>query len=103
MPRTLPTTIAEYRALESEADFQTWVVGTARRHHWMVAHLRDSRGQDAVGLPDLIMARDGVVLLAEIKSMTGRVQVDQKPWLAASGNHIWRPSMRAEIEAVLRG
>lgn len=88
---------------ETEADFQTWVVDYARRHGWLVAHLRDSRGQDAVGLPDLIMARRGLVILAELKSMAGKVdEKKQGPWLEASGSHLWRPSDRARIEAMLR-
>lgn len=86
---------------ESEADFQSWVVDYARLRGWLVAHARDSRRQDLRGLPDLIMARNGLVILAEIKSMAGKVRKAQEPWLAASGSHLWRPSDRAKIEAML--
>lgn len=100
-----PTTIEQYRALESEADFQSWVVGTAKLRGWMVGHLRDARTQDDVtglkGLPDLVLARGGLVILAELKSENGEIRKSQKPWLEASGNHVWRPSMRAKIEAML--
>jgi hypothetical protein len=99
---TAPTTAREALLYaESEADFQSWVVDYARIRGWLCAHLRDSRRQDAVGLPDLILARNGLVILAELKSMTGAVKDKQKPWLAASGNHLWRPCDRAAVEAVL--
>ncbi len=96
-----PTTTAEYRDLMSEADWQTWVVNTARARGWLVAHLRDSRGQDANGLPDLVLARGGLVILAELKTEAGKVRESQKPWLEASGNHVWRPSDRAKVERIL--
>jgi hypothetical protein len=96
-----PTTTAEYRTLESEAAFQTWVIAYARQQGWLVAHLRDSRGQDATGLPDLVLARRGLVVLAELKTETGKTTPTQDAWLAASGNHLWRPSMRDKIAAML--
>ncbi len=98
------TTLTAREALwrrESEADFQSWVVDYARRHGWLVAHMRDSRRQDVAGLPDLIMARGGEVLLAEVKTMTGKIRTKQIPWMAASGNHLWRPCDRAKIEDLL--
>ena len=97
-----PTTTTEYRLHESEADFQSWVVAYARSRSWLVAHLRDSRGQDADGLCDLIMARAGVVHLIELKSETGKTTPRQDVWLAASENHLFRPSQRAEVEALLQ-
>lgn len=96
-----PTTTTEYRLHESEADFQSWVVAYARTRSWLVAHLRDSRGQDTDGLPDLILARDGMVILAELKSETGHLRPAQVSWLLASGGNLWRPSDRAKIERML--
>src|ERR1044071_2787109 len=101
MTRRDPVTTADYRDLMSETDWQTWVVSTARARGWLVAHLRDSRGQDANGLPDLVLARGGLVILAELKTERGAIRESQRPWLAASGNHVWRPSDRARVEAVL--
>jgi hypothetical protein len=94
-----PTTTAEFA--ESEKDFQTWVVDYARLRGWLVAHIYDSRGQDATGLPDLVLARAGVVVLAELKTETGSPSPSQDAWLAASGGHLWRPSMRDKIAAML--
>ncbi len=99
--KKLPTTTAEYRAAESEASFQKWVINTARDCGWMVAHVSDSRKQDTTGLPDLVLARNGLVILAELKTEKGGVRKEQEPWLEASGGHLWRPSMRAEIAAAL--
>jgi len=96
-----PTTTAEFRLLESEAAFQSWVIAEAKRHGWLVAHVTDSRRQDTTGLPDMVLARNGLVILAELKTETGGVRDEQKEWLAASGNHLWRPSMRAKISAML--
>ncbi len=95
--KKLPTTTAEYRALEGEASFQKWVVKTARDCGWLTAHVRDSREQNVTGLPDIVMARAGRVILAELKSETGKTTPAQDVWLAASGSHLWRPSMREQI------
>ena len=101
MKRKDPTTTEEFRLLESEAAFQSWVVDYARAHSWLVAHVTDSRRQDTTGLPDLVLARGGLVILAELKSETGKVRPEQEAWLAASGNHLWRPSDRQKITAML--
>ncbi len=95
--KKLPTTTAEYRAAESEASFQKWVINTARDNGWLVAHVSDSRKQDTTGLCDLVLARGGLVILAELKSETGGVRGAQVAWLQASGYHLWRPSMREQI------
>lgn len=100
--RRQPTTTADVRRLEPEAAFQTWVIDYARLRGWKVAHVTDSRMQDTDGLPDLILARRGLVILAELKSETGGVRPKQREWLEASGNHLWRPSDRPRIEVMLR-
>jgi hypothetical protein len=86
---------------ESEADFQSWVIDFARAHGWLVAHVNDSRRQNVSGLPDLVMARAGVIILAECKTMGGSVRQSQIPWLEASGWHLWRPSHREVIMEIL--
>ncbi len=98
-----PTTTAQYRALEPEAAFQSWVMDYARARRWLVAHMTDSRRQDATGLPDLIMARGGVVILAELKTARGAARAAQSAWLMAAGEHgyLWRPSDRDFIIELL--
>jgi hypothetical protein len=46
------------------------------------------------GCPDIIAARRGKVLLAELKSATGKTTSQQDAWLTAAGDHarLWRPS-----------
>lgn len=67
------------------------VTHCARLYGWHVAHLRDSRTSNAVGLPDLVLARDGQVLLRELKNERAKVTDDQAAWLYASGGKVWRP------------
>jgi len=45
-------------------------------------------------VPDLILARRGVVILAELKSDKGRLTLEQIAWQRAIGEHhrLWRPS-----------
>lgn len=111
----------------TEAEFQRTVIDYAKLRGWQVHHTRPSISggrwttaiQGDAGFPDLCMARDGVVVLAELKSEKGRVSKDQKRWLHAldarrSGNAVrpsfsgefgaflWRPSDWDEIEEVLK-
>lgn len=85
----------------TEAEWLTRVVDTARIHGWHAHHARPARTargyrtalQGDRGAPDLLLARDGVVLLAELKTDTGRLGPGQRDWLDACGDHarLWRP------------
>lgn len=96
----------------SEADWQRRVMDAAKQFGWRRVHVRASqisgRWQTAYdgdpGLPDLILARDGVVLLAELKSEKGSFRPGQREWLAAAGDagFLWRPSNWPEVVEVLR-
>jgi hypothetical protein len=46
------------------------------------------------GVPDLVLARAGTVLLAELKAASGRVTAEQWAWLEAAGpcGRLWRPA-----------
>jgi hypothetical protein len=102
------------RPLElSEAAFQTRVMEYAQWRGWKVVHYRPSTlksGRHATalsgdkGAPDLILAKDGRVILAELKRDSGRPSAEQKQWLDALGSHgrLWRPRDWAEIEQALR-
>lgn len=105
-PRRLPLTL-------SEADFQRTVIDLAIISGWRVCHQRPAqtaRGwrtavEGHAGLPDLILARDGVVLLAELKRQRQNPTPDQKAWLAAAGSRgrLWRPQDWPEIVSTLTG
>ena len=85
----------------SEAAFQQRVIDWAHVRHWHVWHARPAHtqtgwctpGQGDSGLPDLILARHGTVLLAELKTDKGRATREQLGWLTAAGPHgyLWRP------------
>lgn len=87
----------------TEAELQTMVIRTAGLYGWRCHHSRAAQNRNGkwstalqgdIGLPDLVLARDGQVLLVELKSGTGKPTADQDLWLEAAGNHgrLWRPS-----------
>jgi hypothetical protein len=87
----------------TEAQLQQRVLDLAKHCHWMVVHIRAtevSKGRWSVpytgdlGLPDLILCKNGRVILAELKSASGKTTPQQDAWLTAAGDHarLWRPS-----------
>lgn len=87
----------------SEGEFQDAVIEAAHLNGWLVYHARAVRlasgrwgvpMQGDAGLPDLVLARGGVVLLRELKTDTGDVEPQQERWLQAAGSFakVWRPS-----------
>lgn len=112
---------------ESEAGFQGWVLDLARTYGWLIYHARPAKVRDGQwatpmtgnpGFPDLVLARGGRVIFAELKKQAGRVEPDQQQWLdelqgdvdvvhAGPGCrvhevYVWRPDDRAWIQEVLR-
>jgi VRR-NUC domain len=102
----------------TEAELQEAVIGLAHLLKWRAVHFRPAMNAagnwrtpvaaDGKGFPDLVLCRDRVMFV-ELKSMTGRLSVDQQDWLhalAQSGAecHIWRPDdwTQGRIERVLR-
>lgn len=95
----------------SEAAFTGRVIGIAKTYGWRVAHFRPARTQKGwrtpmegdIGVPDLILARDGDVLLAELKTNSGVLLPDQQAWLDHLGPHgcVWRPRDHGHILARL--
>lgn len=97
----------------SEADFQQRVLDWAQRRHWRVAHVRAAQVRNGrwatpvtgdPGFPDLVLARAGVVLLAELKSEDGKLRPGQEEWLDAVDTHgrLWKPSHWDTIMEELR-
>lgn len=85
-----------------EADFQRRLIDAARLAGFRVAHFRPALTrsgrwatpmQGDKGFPDLVLAKDGRVLVAELKTDIGRTTPEQREWLAALGGHgrLWRP------------
>lgn len=87
---------------ETEAAFTTRVIQTARLHGWKVTHFRPARTaagyrtavQGDIGFPDLVLARRGVVIVAELKTARGKPTDEQEVWLAELGDLavLWRPA-----------
>lgn len=96
----------------SEQEFQDAVIEAAHLSGWLVYHARAVRlasgrwgvpMQGDPGLPDLVLARRGVVLLRELKTDSGDVEPQQERWLQAAGAFagVWRPSDWPRIIAEL--
>jgi hypothetical protein len=91
----------------TEADLQRAIIRVAHLHGWLVHHDRPTTGRDGrtrtsiegdAGFPDLVLARDGVVLIVECKSAHGRYEPGQRDWLDATGGMTIRP---ADLDRVL--
>jgi hypothetical protein len=101
----------------SEKGFQVWVTDLATRLGWTWVHIPTVRVANGgrtyhattyeghPGLPDLILARDGKVLLVELKRHNGKTTPAQDRWLREAGGHarLWRPKDAPAIYAELRG
>lgn len=104
----------------SEAELQAAAIDLARLLRYRVAHFRPALSRDGrwrtpvaadgAGFPDLVLARRGRLIFAELKSTKGRVSTAQCEWLRVLrtvpcvGVHVWRPEdwTSGAIEAVLR-
>src|SRR6266545_1968611 len=95
----------------SEAQFQQRMFDLARLTGWHCVHYRAAwqggKWRTPMigdkGCPDLILARRGVVILAELKTESGRLSPEQTAWRSALGEHarLWRPSDWDAIAAEL--
>ncbi len=93
----------------TEAEFQTLVIDYAHLMKWRVAHFRPAQTgkgwrtamEGDPGFPDLVLARDGVVILAELKSEKGQLSASQLQWSIVADALVWRPSDWPEIQKLL--
>lgn len=67
----------------SEVELQRNAIELAERLGYLVAHVRDSRGQKVTGLPDLIICGHGRLYFWELKTQNGRVTGLQRMWIEA--------------------
>lgn len=89
----------------SEREWQAQVVDLAHLLGWRSWHVLDSRGTSP-GWPDLALVRPPRLVLAELKTETGRVRPEQAATLEllrACGQeaYLWRPSDWSEVQRVL--
>ncbi len=93
-----------------EKHFMADVIREAKRCGWLVYHTHNSRRSQA-GFPDLVMIRGCRMIVAELKTETGKTSPQQDDWLLAFNSvaytsdnlevHVWTPSMWPEIERTL--
>ena len=104
-------TPAAYRNSMSEEQLGDTIIGLAKLRGWRIVHFRPARTergwrtlmQGDTGFPDLVMARAGQVIFAELKSAKGRLRPDQEAWISALGNcYIWRPADLDSIKDILK-
>lgn len=82
----------------------------AKLRGWRIVHIRNVKVngiytvpyEGDTGLPDLILARAGRVVLAELKSERGRPTPAQQSWVDAAHGFVWRPSSWPLIVEELR-
>lgn len=97
---------AEIRERWTEKEFTANVIDAAHYYGWRVAHFRTietwTHGRrrwmtpvqgDGAGFPDLILARDGVVLAVELKVGKNKASLEQLAWLQVLRlpGGVWRP------------
>ena len=90
----------------SEKEFQSAVIALAKQNGWIVHHHFDSRRSEP-GWPDLVLIRDGRLLIRELKTEIGEESPEQIVWLAALRScgvdaETWRPSQWGTIAEILK-
>ncbi len=106
----------------SEDELKLTIIHAANVFGWHVHHDRPARGgngkwathiQGDAGFPDLVLARAGRVIFAELKRTGADVTDTQHAWLVALGQslpgpdrspevYVWRPIDLPEIMEILR-
>lgn len=101
----------------TEQTFTNELLKWAKTYRWLVFHVRNSGAgghtqvQGERGFPDLVLVRDGRLIVAELKTAkagtkAGEPKPEQTIWLEAFRRvgaevHVWRPENWNEILAVL--
>lgn len=95
----------------TEQQLADLIIELAGYRGWKVVHFRPARTargwrtpvQGDSGSPDLLLARRGQVILAELKKERGKMRADQQEWAEAIGaqHRLWRPSDLEQIKKEL--
>lgn len=99
--------IRNNKFIYTERDFRATVEEAAKLLGWRVYHTWNSL-HSAAGFPDLVMLRRERMVVAELKSQSGKFSDEQVAWLEAFEEvpHVevfsWRPSSWPQIERVLK-
>jgi hypothetical protein len=112
-------TVDEWRGgpgKETETSFGNWLIGYARTQAWRITHFRPAQTaqgwrtalQGHRGFVDLVLAREGETIHAELKVGRNMPDDDQWAWLIWLAStpgaevYIWRPQHRPFIEQRLQ-
>lgn len=100
-PRTVPGRILPM----SEKAWLAWVIDTADKFGWAAYHPWLSLHSQQ-GWPDLALCRPPRLILAELKSDTGKVTPTQAQWMFLLAQcpvevYTWRPAEWKEVAQVL--
>ena len=92
----------------TESQFRQAIVDLAEWSGWRCYAVRRSDGillnETGRGYPDLTLAREGQLVIPELKVGKNRLQPDQVAWAEAlpeSVHRVWRPDDWDEIETLL--
>lgn len=85
-----PTAVLIARSI-SEADLQRSIIELVHASGWLVHHTRPARTrkgwrtpiQGDAGFCDLVLAKNGCIVFAELKSTRGRTSPEQQSWIRA--------------------
>lgn len=98
-PRSRLTPEQQLDRSVSEDDLQDAILGKAHFTGWLCYHVRQSKAgvvQGDTGFPDLVLARGGRVVYAELKDELGQLSPAQERWrdalLPTQEWYLWRPS-----------
>lgn len=91
-----------------EKDWQAEVVKAAKLGGWWLQYHTYNSKRSAKGFPDLVLVRAPELVVAELKTLRGKVSAEQQEWLdnlARCGVevYVWRPSDLGEVYARLVG
>jgi hypothetical protein len=97
----------------TEAEFTTQVIGLALLYGWTVTHFRPAKTakgwrtaiQGDAGFFDIVAARNGRKIGAELKVGNGKPTPEQLRWLREWGSdgYLWYPKDWDQIESVFSG
>lgn len=82
----------------TEEDLQSAIIELAQLYGWHIHHVRPARSirgwwtpvQGNIGFCDLVLAKDGCVIFAELKSERGRIRPEQVEWMHALSGENWK-------------
>lgn len=94
----------------TEAQLTDVIVEAAQLYGWRVVHFRPGkteRGwrtplQGDSGFPDLVLARDSEVIIAELKIGRAKPRPDQRLWAEAIGPDLYRLWTDADLDEIMR-